>query len=447
MVIAKIGNSGDQPNGLGLQLNGPGYFYQYDGGQVRSELSRAQIQATIGGLPASTQTLTYYKYVNNANGSVTIDQVVVQIVPVDFKIGISSVPSQTGGVYTFKNVELWYALDGTTWTNAYASAPPNNPVSLSNSSTVLCSSTTRDIFPIIAWIQGYQDITTNPTYINEAGASTGTAPDSGIAGFTQITPSLAGRQIDLYTGPSTTYDLGLQSDTVKNTDLLQAAMNPDALPDGRFASTVYFRLDLNSYGAYMKATGFAGLWSSWDTWYPSTQYEVRALYAISGEYVYLWTNTTANQNGYNDTTWTPRNSTVIVNTDPFTAWVNGIESWFSNPLNSIGLLIGLVAVGIILVVILLIATPLGRSILNRTVPPRRGNRGMISIVSVVILLLIFSVFALAAYYVMQYGDLFIIPPVASYPLIGAMIVLLALALSILALDGLIHRKAKRGRNN
>jgi len=386
MVVSKNGTAGDLVP-IGLQISGPSFWYQKDGGEIRSEIQHPVLRDEPGGL--GSDELTYYKYVQRSDGSVEIRKVVVYLIPVDFIIGMSDVPGK--GAYTFQGTQLWYSLDAVTWMNAYKSMPPADPNPLTNDTTKYLSSSTRGMFPIIAWISGYQDAANNPKYTSIQGLETGTLPDPNIASFVQLTPSLQGRFIDLYTSPSSTYDLGLSADVVGNSELLEQALSPSNMPDPRFQSTVYFKITLNSFGAYIKPTGILGSFSSYEVWHPSVQYRVRALYAVSGEYVYLWTAKAANDSGYSydppDETWQPRNDTVLTYTDPITGWFNWLgqswRNWWANPINwlALFLMVGMITAVVVIIFLLYVGAVKLRG-------SRSGKKGRTSVKSAAIILLI-----------------------------------------------------------
>ncbi len=320
-----------------MLLNGPSPWYAGDSGGLKSEVKTPEVidvsQTQTLGVLNKPETLTYYKYVQTSPTTVEIHKSVVEIKPVDFVIQISSVPG--AGLYTWKDVNLWYTLDTVTWMNAYASSPPPDPNPLTNSTTKYISGNVRGAFPILGWISEYKDWTwTDPS----TSASRNTAPDDNAVNFVQLNPDLTGRFISLYTSPTSTYDLALSQDVLNNQDLVNQALNPaNTLPDPRFAQTVYTHIDLNSFGPYVKPTGVLGSYSSFTVWYPSVYYKIRMVYAFYGEYVYLWTDERAASLGYNEGTWQIREPTVTTTISPFDAFLNGISTWLQNPFNLIGL--------------------------------------------------------------------------------------------------------------
>lgn len=333
-----------EPSG-GFFVNGPGWWYDHGSGEVRSEVQRPMLRDDPIGLPP--QTLTYYKYVQLDNETVEIRKIVVEIVPADFVLQPSILPT---GVYTFEDIRLWYALDTVVWMNAYAKSPPPDPDPPTNDTVKYLSSNYRGAFPIIGWIEEYEDWTWKDNQGNERHL----APDSHATKFVQLDPSLEGRFIDLYTTPDKTYDLMFSADVAKNPSLLQKALEPTWLPDPRFSETVFFYINMIKFGAYVKPTGIGGTYSSYKIWYPSVFYRLRVVYAVYGEYVYLWTTETAEEVGYEEEDWEVREPTEEEYVDPITGFFRAVGKWLSSPWTWLGLgTFGLLAVGIIVFVILL----------------------------------------------------------------------------------------------
>jgi len=311
----------------GYVVNGPTWWYDHDSGGLRSEIQRPTMQDDFFGL--ANKQITYYKYVDRGDGDIEIKQVVVDMVPVDFVLQISAVPGN--GIYTWENVKLWYALDSVAWMNSYANRPPppsESPVE----GAKLLSSNFRGGFPIIAWVGEYRDW----VWQDNEGKYISYPPDENAVAYVQIDPSLEGRYIDLYTSPSSKYQLMLSNQILNNPKLVEDALNPDNLPDPRFAETVYFHLTLNKFGPYVKHTGkIVSKWLTYETWHPSVFYKVRAVYAVYGEYVYLWTNEEAENVGYGE--WEARTSTKTSETNWLSDWLSGVGDWLSNPLTQLGL--------------------------------------------------------------------------------------------------------------
>ena len=345
-MIIKHEKDPGEPLG-GFMLNGPGWWYEHDNGAVRVELERPRLEDDPIGM--SYPVIEYYKYVQKSATEVEIRKYVVRIIPADFKVQISAV--RGSGVYTWKNVNLWICLDTVTWMNAYASQPPPDPNPLTNETVKYLSGNYRGAFPIIAWIGQYQGW----VWEKDDGAKYENPPDLTAPNFCQLAPDLRGRFIDLYTKPGTRYELMLSADKLKSPELIAEALKPDALPDPRFAETVYFYITLVNFGAYVQPLGgWPAYYSSYAVWYPSVFYRLRVVYAVWGEYVYLWTKKTAEQVGYTEETWQVRVSEKGEEyTDPFTAFIRSIQNWLANPANIIGLAIFFIALIAIIFIIAL----------------------------------------------------------------------------------------------
>lgn len=340
MIIEHKKGSGEPGLGMWQDIS---WYYENDAGKVRSEVQRASL--TADPLAGSTKTLQYYRYTQVSDTQVKIEKVVLTLVPAEFVIQISAVPG--AGVYTWKNVNLWYAMDTVVWLNSYANSPPQDPEPLTNDTTKLSSASYRGAFPIYAWIDKYKDW----VWTDANGNSRSNPPDSNAISFVQLDPSLQGRTIDLYTAPTQKYQLVLSSDILQNKQLLQDALKPNKLPDPRFAQTVYFYITLTNFGCYVKPTGALGGYSSHEDWYPSVYYKVRVVYALWGEYVYLWTKSAAQQVGYEPGEWENRSSSVEYHESPFSALMKGIGQWFNQNAFWIWLVVGLAVVVFILIIV------------------------------------------------------------------------------------------------
>jgi len=316
------------------------WYYNHDSGKIRSEVQRARL--TDDPLASTSKILEYYRYSELNETQVKIEKVVLTLIPAEFIIQISAVAGS--GVYTWKNVNLWYALDTVTWMNAYADCPPEDPDPLVNETTELSSANYRGAFPIFAWIESYKDW----TWEDEDGRIISVPPDENAMSYVQLDPSLEGRSIDLYTEPNDRYDLALSSDVLQNEELLSKMLEPNKLPDPRFAQTVYFYITLTNFGCYVKPTGTFGGYSSHEDWYPSVYYKVRVVYAMWGEYVYLWTKSAAEEVEYEEDEWEVRTTEVVIHESPWDHVFDGIADWFSANAWWIWLIVAAVVVVIVL---------------------------------------------------------------------------------------------------
>lgn len=327
----------------GLFVNGPGWWYLNDCGTVRLELQRPTLQDDPVGLSASSK--TYFRYTKLNDSEVKIEKVIVQIVPADFILQLSIVPGR--GIYSFEDLRLWFALDTVSWMNAYASGL-EDPDPLTNSTVELLSSSYRGAFPLVAWVDEYQDW----VWDNGAGLYRSNPPDDTAISYVQLEPSLNGRYIDLYTSPDSKYDLMLAETVIGDQALLEQALEPGWLPDPRFAETVYSYINLNKFGAYVKPTGMLGSFSRFETWYPSVYYRLRVVYAVYGEWVYLWTDEAAEDVGYAGDEWEIRTTTKDSFVNPIDSFFASVAGWFQDPLNLFGL--GVAGILVLVVVVMVV---------------------------------------------------------------------------------------------
>ena len=333
---------GSEPLG-GYWLNGPDWWYNYGSGQLKIEVQQPTLQDDPIGF--KTQTLTYYKYVPTADGT-EIHKVVVNIMPADFVIQLSSVPGS--GVYNWREITFWFMLDTVTWQNAYKTSPPPDPNPLTNSTVKYLASNYRGAFPIIMWIGEYKD----PIMVSNTQTQKPLPPDE-VLQCAQLNPDMTGRYIELYTAPGTGYTITTNRDVLTSPE---SALSPDIMPDPRFAETTYFKITVLRFGPYVEPTGILGSYSSYTEWYPAVYYRLRVVYAVSTEYVYLWTSSEAQQQGYSG--WQVRESTPVVVTDPITAFFRGIADWLKNPWNAFGLgLFGTIAGILIILALIIIFAP------------------------------------------------------------------------------------------
>ncbi|MGC9069679.1 MAG: hypothetical protein ACP5IZ_12045, partial [Thermoprotei archaeon] len=156
-------------------------YYLNDRGQIRSEIQHPTLNDDPIGI--QRQYIQYYKYVDNGNGTITIRKYVIWITPADFIIEIGT-PSGTGW-YNWRGSNIWYVLDSVSWLNSYSSKPPDDPDPLTNSTVKYLSSNYRGAYPLIAWIQGYQDW----KWIDDKGNIRTTPPDDNAKSHVQLDPS------------------------------------------------------------------------------------------------------------------------------------------------------------------------------------------------------------------------------------------------------------------
>ena len=292
----------------------PSWYYEHDSGELRSEVQRPILQDDPLGI--GTKTIQYYK-VNYVGDKAEIHVVTAKVLPADFVIQLNIIPGS--GLYTFKDINIWYALDSVVWENAY----PSDPKPLTEKGAKLTSSNYRGSYPILAWIQKYQDW----VWKREDGTYVSFPPDEHAVAFCQLDPSLEGRFIDLFTSPSSKYDLMLSYEVAKSD--IENAIKDKILPDPRFSRTVFFKIRLIKFGAYVKPTGLFGSYMSREYWYPAVYYRLRVVYVVCGEHVYLWDKINADALGYTSTTWAIRTTEKEEYVDPFQALIRAIVSVFT----------------------------------------------------------------------------------------------------------------------
>ncbi|MCW1309112.1 MAG: hypothetical protein QXP04_00290 [Candidatus Nanoarchaeia archaeon] len=302
-------------------------YYPRDRGQLHSEV---QSHALFYDDPikAPFETIEYFKYEKVSETEVRIVKYVVRLVPVDFIIQIDIPPGS--GWYHFKDVSIWYQMSSYTWANAYMKSPPPDPNPLINSSVKYLSSNYRGAFPICVWIQGYEDYL---TFRKDLTTKT-TTVDSEAIKYAVLRPDKAGRYIDLYTSPNSKYYL-FTNQILSDPEYAKKALEPSALPSPEFARDVWFKITVVEMGAYVKPLryGILGDIADREIWYPSVCYRIRALYAVYGEYVYLWTTQKAQTYSYPQ--WETRTPVIIE--EERGGLFTGILKWFENPFNVIGL--------------------------------------------------------------------------------------------------------------
>lgn len=342
---------------------GYGCLYSTDSGSVLAEVQRPAVpsSSTPFALP-SNNTIAYDKLTQVSSDQLELDRYVATLVPVTFTLQLSSVPG--GGYYTFKGDSLWFYLNTVKWMDAFAAGSvPQDTAGGLNSSYVLSSSQYAGAFPLIAWVGAYQG---GQTYTKSDGStcspSSGCYPPSGISQFIQVTPSLQGRFVSLYSSPSSVYTNYFAScagqaycSGVSSSQVLDQALQPGTLPDPRLSQTEFFKVSLDSFGPYVSCTGILGACSSHDDYYPAVYYQITVLYAFYGHFTYLWTTQAASQVGYNysgpNATWQVRQTQVVQTVDPLTAAWNGFSAWAAKTLGLPSAIAGwfLLAVGLIFV--------------------------------------------------------------------------------------------------
>jgi hypothetical protein len=287
----------------------------------------------LGRSPTQIDWYSYETQKSQNGNKITWKHYEVYVVPVDFVIELSVRPVQDLNVGDFQNLDLWFVIDTVVWLNAfssdqYALLKENPPEGVTISAYNF-----RGGFPIWAWVGAWQ-----PWQVSGRGNNPNTLYDpadlsaeerSELEQHLQLMPSYGGSEVTLYTQPGYTYNRVFAADIIKNPDLLKqmlANMIP-GLPDPRFAQTVYFPMTLINYGALKREEGWWITYKHWE-YYPTSYMRVRVLYSIYGEWVYTWTQSEADKQGYQ---WENRSSIVTGSQSTWDKFVSGLGGFFTSP--------------------------------------------------------------------------------------------------------------------
>jgi hypothetical protein len=305
--------------------------------------------------PTTARYLEYYKKKTEVGNQVTFEKFVVQVVPVDVVIQLSA----RGDINTWESAEprwsnthLWWVLDTNAWYQTFTESqildmhPPAN--------STLTAYNYRGGFPIWGWIQQWDPMVWEQKNSNDQTSSTPNPPVQALD-CVQIYPSVSGREITLYTQPGYNYNLILAQDIVKDPNLLDASLIQyfPMLPDPRFAVNAYFSIYVDRLYPYRHYTG--PVWNigeSWEKWSPTVYLRIRFLYAMYGEFVYLWTKQEEQTFEY---TWQNRSGTYAYEQGQWDRILSGIGSVLSNPL--FWLATGLIGTFIMIVILVVFFGP------------------------------------------------------------------------------------------
>jgi len=320
------------------------------------------------GGPTDVRYIEYHTAQIQDGNQITFTKYVIHVVPVDFIIQMSVRGDRWCG---WSDTHLWFKLDTVVWRNAFTGGqvqqiqewldqdPPEG--------ATISAYSFRGGFPIWGWVGEWDPI----VWVDEQDRET--QPPQEAYDNVRISPSLEGREITLYTAPSYTVEHeggdgelpaygppgipdqdGIQAFSIidfpsdlSNPDIMDnylVSWIPD-LPDPDFATTVYTPIYIDKFYPYSQEGPW---WNHWvDEWYPTTYMRVRILYAIYGEFVYLWTEEEAEDLDYE---WETRTSQYKYSAGPWEA-LAGIGGWLANPwgMASIILILG----GIFLVFIII----------------------------------------------------------------------------------------------
>jgi hypothetical protein len=295
----------------------------------------------------------------------------VYIVPVDFVIELSIRPvSSNLDVGDFQRFDIWFVIDTVVWLNAFT----QNQYALLRDNPQARNATVtaynfRGGFPIWAWIgawspwqvsgkDGNPDKFYDPSEIPPEDRTK-------LEQHLQLMPSYGGSEVSLYTQPGYVYTRLFSADIIKNPDLLkqmiQSSLN--GLPDPRFATTVYFPLTLINYGALKVEWYSWGIFYGHKEYYPTSYMRVRCLYAIYGEWVYMWTKQQAQQQNYQ---WENRSSTITGDKDLWMKFQEAFIGWLSSPWTMLGIsLFTLALIAIALIALAIFVPGFISALLNR----------------------------------------------------------------------------------
>jgi len=305
--------------------------------------------------PMEIKYIEYLTPQKKEGNTITFKKYVIHVVPVEFVVQMSVRGDRWAG---WENTHLWLSLETTAWRTAFTESqveaiqewldkdPPEN--------ATLSAYDFRGGFPIWGWVTEWDPL----TWCDEDERET--SPPQNAYDNVRIRPDLAGREIALYTEPSYLQDLSLKEKNVLQDEaLLESVLIGDiaALPDPDFATTVYTPFYIEKFYPYYEEGPW---WNHYlSQWYPTTWMRIRVLYAIYGEFVYLWSVEEAKEQGYNPSsepgsTWEKRMSTYAYEEGPW-AWLSDVGGWLASPSGILTLLIILGT--IFIVVIILIGGP------------------------------------------------------------------------------------------
>ena len=300
------------------------------------------------GGPTDVRYIEYHTPKIQEGNQISFTKYVIHVVPVDFIVQMSVRGDRWAG---WSDTHLWLEIDTVVWRDAFTERqvewiqaqldkdPPEN--------ATLSAYNFRGGFPIWGWIGEWDPLV---WYDEEERED---QPSQNALDNVRISPSLEGRELTLYTTPSYQYHLDLEAQgDVADPETLQDILVGDipALPDPDFATTVYTPIYIEKFYPYFEEGGW-GPWYSLSQWYPTTYMRVRMLYALYGEFVYLWTQEEAEEQEYE---WEERYSQYKYEEGPWLALMSGVGSWFTSPF---GILSMLLFGGLILMAILVVLNP------------------------------------------------------------------------------------------
>jgi hypothetical protein len=199
----------------------------------------------------------------------------------------------------------------------------------------------RGATPIWAWVGEW-----TPYVLTDAN---GNIINSNLPGdinsYLSVAPSWGGTTVSMYSSPSYVQSVS----PVSSMDAAQSQLGGSigGLSTTSPSQPYYIPITLSKFGAY--AT-FGPWWAPGSTYYyPSASLHIRALYAVWGEWVYLWTAQEAQNQGYkweNVSSYSQTNPSWV---DQIGALFGGFANWISNPLNQVWALLFIVVAVIVVV--------------------------------------------------------------------------------------------------
>jgi len=266
---------------------------------------------------------------------------------------------------TWNQIDFWYVLYWYEWLNAFGpvlqanEAPPNIPANALNRQDQF---NLRGGYPITGWIQGYTvPYQTSSGTVYDAVSATPTSGSStqnpipastrqNIMAQIQLSPSLSGRQVQLYTQPGDQYQLPTY--TLPSGPIDANAQGLLNSPDFQtILPAEYFKIGVQTMGTYTEGNVLSG----YTVYYPTVDYLLRFIFGVYGVHTFVWTVQTALSLGYNATSnyqappaqW--QNRTII--TASTAGFLSGLTSWFSNPLNALQFYVIIIVIALLLVTV------------------------------------------------------------------------------------------------
>ena len=296
--------------------------------------------------PTQVRYIEYHTPRITEGNQISFTKYCIHVVPVDFTVQMSVRGDNSWG---WEDTHLWFMLQTTVWRTAFTEGqvaqiqewldrdPPEN--------ATLSAYDYRGGFPIWAWIGEWDPLVWYDEEERE------TQPPQEALDNVRFSPSLEGREIDLYTEPSYQYSLDMEDESnVADPEKLESILigKVAALPDPDFGTTVYFPMYLEKFYPYYET----GPWFDpyRHEWYPTTYMRVRLMYAIYGEFNYLWTEEEADDQDYN---WTTRSSQYKFSAGPW-EFLHSLGSFLVSPS---GILTTLMVLAAIVLIALLLINP------------------------------------------------------------------------------------------